>query len=227
MWQVLVVTTRSGPQTWGQEQNWDHPNSRKKDTVNHRMTSTRRATPRDGAGAQRVRTLATGTQTHGRLTLLELREVAGQEPPCHIHEHEDEIVYVLAGELTFFVGDDACRAVAGDCLFLPRGTEHAYAVESGEARVLVVLTPAGLEGAFGELVAGPAGPEVERLITTAARYGVTITGPAPTHENRKPASESGARSVPKNASAVTGQPRGGGPSRPAQNSASKSAQRRK
>lgn len=139
----------------------------------------------DDAAEQRVTTLVSGEETDGRLALLELREVAGREPPRHVHEGEDEIVYVLAGELTFFVGEEAYPAVAGACLFLPRGTEHAYAVESGEALLLVLLTPAGLEGGFEELAAERGGRDVERLITTAAKYGVTITAPPPMPRNQR------------------------------------------
>jgi hypothetical protein len=61
---------------------------------------------------------------------------------------------------------------------LPRGIEHYYVVESDPARLLVVVTPAGLERCLEE-VRSTGRMTVERLITIAARYGVTITGPAP------------------------------------------------
>jgi quercetin dioxygenase-like cupin family protein len=153
--------------------------------MKRRMASTPPMAGADAVGEQRVTTLVTGEETGGRLALLELIVVKGQEPPCHVHGDEDETVYVREGELTFFVDDMAYRTAAGTCRFLPRGVEHAYAVESGEARLLVVLTPAGLEGAFEELTAGDAGPDLDRLITVAARYGVTITGPAPRQGSRK------------------------------------------
>ena len=143
------------------------------------MKSTQPEAKRRDAGGRRPTTLVAGAETGGRLTVVELREVAGREPPRHVHEHEDEVVYVLAGALTFFVGDGEHRAAAGACLVLPRGTEHAYAVESGEARLLVVLTPAGLEGYFAEIDVGDAEASVERVISVAARYGVAITGPPP------------------------------------------------
>ena len=143
------------------------------------MKSTQPAATRRDAEGHRLTTLVTGNETGGRLAIIELREVAGREPPRHVHDHEDEIVYVLAGELTFFVGQDEHRAGAGACLVLPKGIEHAYAVESGEARLLVVLAPSGLEGYFAEVEARDAEASVERLISIAARYGVAITGPPP------------------------------------------------
>ena len=90
---------------------------------------------------------------------------------------------MLEGVLTVCVGEDVHRASAGTCLFLPRGTDHGYAVESADARLLVVLAPAGLEGFVGEAEASLGGDGVERLIAMAARYGIAITGPAPTVES--------------------------------------------
>ncbi len=124
--------------------------------------------------------LLRGDATNGRLAVVELHEVRGHEPPRHLHANEDEIVYVLEGVLTVWVGADAHRATVGSCLFLPRGTEHGYAVESAGARLLVVLAPAGLEGFFAEAGVSRTGTGVERLIGVAARYGVAITGPPPT-----------------------------------------------
>ena len=87
-------------------------------------------------------------------------------------------MYVLEGELTFYVGEEVHRAWPGSCLVLPKGIEHSYVVESGLARLLVAVTPAGLEGLLAEVTRTDRA-DVERLITVAARYGITITGPAP------------------------------------------------
>ncbi len=133
----------------------------------------------------RARTLVTGSQTGGRLALFELLELAGNEPPRHVHSQEDETVYVLEGRLTFFIGEETHEAVTGTCLVLPRGIEHGYAVTSGTARLLIALTPAGMEGYFGECDDGYGCADVERLIAGAARYGVTITGPPPTPDARR------------------------------------------
>ena len=133
----------------------------------------------ENRGARRATTLVRGDATGGRLAVVELHEVRGHEPPRHLHADEDELVYVLEGELTVCVGEEVHRAPAGTCLFLPRGTDHGYAVESATARLLVVLAPAGPEGFVGEATASADADGVERLIATAARYGVAITGPAP------------------------------------------------
>ena len=88
------------------------------------------------------------------------------------------MVYVLEGELTFHIGDVAQRVQAGSCLVLPRGVEHSYVVGSRPVRLLVAVTPAGMEGILEDLSRIDR-EDAECLITVAARYGITITGPSP------------------------------------------------
>ena len=143
------------------------------------MTATRTTAEMRDAEASWATTLVTADQTDGRLALVEVREAGGRGVHRHVHANDDEIVYVLEGELTFYVATETLRAAAGTCVVLPRGVEHGYAVGSAGARLLVVLAPAGLEGYFDETSAALGEVDVERLIAVAARYGVAITGPAP------------------------------------------------
>lgn len=135
---------------------------------------------------RRVTTLVGGDETGGRLAVVELQEVPGQELTCHLHTKEDELIYVLEGDLTFWIGDDEHRVGPGGCLFLPRGIEHGYAIASSVARLLVMVTPSGSENYFGELKSPHSSEDLERLIAMAARYGIAITGPAPTVERGAP-----------------------------------------
>ena len=133
-----------------------------------------------------VRVPVAGEATGGRFALIETRARRGDGPPRHLHTREDEVVYVLEGRLTVYRGEEPLDAPAGTCVLLPRGGEHTYRVESEEARLLVFLLPAGLEGCYRELdqaargadgAPGEGSDQVERLVATAARYGVEITGP--------------------------------------------------
>jgi quercetin dioxygenase-like cupin family protein len=124
-----------------------------------------------------LRVLIGGEETDGSLAVIELCVGRDAPSPCHTHAREDEIVYVLDGHLTFNLGGHCVEVAAGGCIRLPRNVEHSYRVVSDEARLLVIVTPAGLEGFFRELGAPGALP-VEHLVCTAARYGVAITGPA-------------------------------------------------
>lgn len=117
-----------------------------------------------------------GPRTGGRLALLLLRLAAGTAQPRHLHQHEDETLYVLDGTVHVSVHGRSRLLPAGQGLFVPRRHVHAYAA-AAPATVLALFTPAGYAEYFAERAA--AGPwSVERLIALAARYGCTITGPA-------------------------------------------------
>lgn len=97
--------------------------------------------------------------------------------PRHIRANADEIVYVLDGHLIVNLDGAFVEVFAGSCITLPRNVEHCYRVVSVKARLLVIVTPAGFEGYYRE-ISMLNSSEVEHLVTTAGRYGVTITGPA-------------------------------------------------
>ena len=170
-----------------QETGWTKAGAR----AEHCSMMSRRATPRaharrargdgDTTGSGREATiLVNGDETGGRFALVEMVEARGAGLPCHRHHWEDEVLYVLEGELAVCIAGEWVAAPAGTAVFLPRGVEHAVAVVTAQARVLVALAPAGSEGfhrALGELSAG--GAALERLVAVAARYGCEITGPAP------------------------------------------------
>jgi len=57
--------------------------------------------------------LATGEETHGQFALIEAVTRRGNGPPPHIHHREDEIFYVLKGEIVVSVGDRTIKGTAG------------------------------------------------------------------------------------------------------------------
>jgi quercetin dioxygenase-like cupin family protein len=90
-------------------------------------------------------------QRHGRgLAVFELTTRAGEEPPLHTHATEDEIFYVLSGEIAFRCGDDRFEVSDGGCVLLPRGIEHGYQITGpGDVRFLVLTAPAPGDGDRG------------------------------------------------------------------------------
>ena len=87
---------------------------------------------------------ATGKQTGGRYTLVEVLDPEG-EGPLHVHHREDEGFWVLEGELTFEIGEETIKASPGSFVFGPKDVPHRYTVESGPARLLYILSPSGFE----------------------------------------------------------------------------------
>ena len=122
--------------------------------------------------------------TAGRLALITATTQRGAEPPCHRHHWEDELLYVLEGDLVVWVDGKWSIAPVGEAVFIPRGCEHTFAVLSDHARVLMLYTPAGFEGLYRDLKAQtvwatPDNHDIERWVATAARYGCEITAPHP------------------------------------------------
>ena len=90
---------------------------------------------------------ASGDDTLGQLGVMESDYPSGLVVSPHVHEGEDEMLYVLAGELTGFCDDDGWVATPGSFVFVPRDCCHGFAVTSAApARVLVVTGPSRLAG---------------------------------------------------------------------------------
>ena len=126
-----------------------------------------------------------GDLTGNALSVSEHLVPDGVGLPPHVHHVEDEILYVLEGEIAGFCGERPIRCGAGGALFLPRGVPHGWR-GAGEvaARLLMVTTPAGYErfcAAAGEpapvraLPEGPVGAAaLAKLLAVAPQYGVEM-----------------------------------------------------
>ena len=125
----------------------------------------------------RCRILADAAATGGRYGLVDMIEVpAGHMPPLHVHHAEDEIFYVVDGEVTLYLPGREIHARPGDCVFAPRGIPHAYRVGERPARWLVMSSPAGFERFVADVAAldelDPAA-----LTAVAADHDIEILGP--------------------------------------------------
>ena len=70
---------------------------------------------------------------------------AGEEPPLHTHSREDELLYVVQGQLIARVGDARVEVGPGAYAALPRGVPHAIEVVGDQATLLLGFVPGGLE----------------------------------------------------------------------------------
>lgn len=122
-------------------------------------------------------------ETGGAYGITEQVVTAASNPPLHRHGGEDEAFYVLEGEVEVEVDGEVATATAGALAFVPRGAVHTYRVVSPTARLLVVTSgkPAdNLEDFFfamgdpagARVLPQPATPDLERLVTLAARSGI-------------------------------------------------------
>lgn len=117
----------------------------------------------------------------GQMAFFHLTAPPMSGPPLHVHSREDELFYVLEGELVFELDGERFTAVAGSTVYLRRGVAHRYQNFTNEtARLLIVTTPGGFCRFFEELSAAtPDGgvPEMEVLDSLGTKYGITTMGP--------------------------------------------------
>jgi mannose-6-phosphate isomerase-like protein (cupin superfamily) len=101
---------------------------------------------------------------------------AGFAVPNHVHAADDELFYVLDGELTISGPQGQRKACAGDSVELPRGFPHGlHNAAQFPARALVVLLPGvqALEMLRHFHRAGRSGPlTMQEIGSIAAQYGV-------------------------------------------------------
>jgi quercetin dioxygenase-like cupin family protein len=138
--------------------------------------------PRDGKsgflGSIGVRFMIAGDEAHGNFSLVEHpmspRALAA---PLHRHAREDEYSYVLEGRVGALLGDEVLVAVPGDLVFKPRNQWHTFWNAGDEpARILEIISPAGFERFFGELVdlGGVTQAEPQILADLCTRYALEM-----------------------------------------------------
>jgi len=121
---------------------------------------------------------ASAEKTSGAFALFE--EVPPlADTPLHVHEHEDELFYVLEGDHVLRVGEEEFPIGPGGMVFAPRGIPHSQRrAVPGKGRLLVMTVPGGLEGFFRHLAAaheaGTLGPDV--YAAASEKYGITWLG---------------------------------------------------
>jgi quercetin dioxygenase-like cupin family protein len=112
----------------------------------------------------------------GGMAMMEVEIPAGTLVKPHNHSREDEFSLILAGTVGVRVGDQVLEAAAGSYLVKPRSTPHAmWNAQNSPAKVLEILSPAGLEGYFEALAPILARHEpAEQYYGLAQDYGLTI-----------------------------------------------------
>src|SRR5262249_35461893 len=95
--------------------------------------------------------MAGTADNNGAFDLIVSKIRRGTEPPPHVHSREDEFVYVLSGEMRFYVDGEVFRVTAGECMFLPRRTPHAFRIASEEAHVILLVVPGGFLDAINKM----------------------------------------------------------------------------
>jgi quercetin dioxygenase-like cupin family protein len=126
-----------------------------------------------------VRFLCEAEHTDSAFSLMEVELPLDAGPPPHDHDW-DEAYFVTVGEVAFTIGGRTVLARAGDFLLAPGGTPHGFkgATANGEARMLIMDTPAHAEGFFKEVDRTVQGPEQLPLVPQiGAKHGIRFAPP--------------------------------------------------
>jgi quercetin dioxygenase-like cupin family protein len=125
-----------------------------------------------------VRFMIDGAESDERFSLVEHpmppRSLAA---PLHRHLHEDEYTYVLHGQVGCLLGDDVAVAGPGDLVWKPRNQWHTFWNAGDEpARILEIISPAGFERFFDELLGlgGAFTADPADMAALCDRYGLEM-----------------------------------------------------
>src|SRR6202047_672831 len=129
-------------------------------------------------GSIGVRFMVDGGASAGRFSLVEhpmsARALAA---PLHRHTREDEYSYVIEGRVGALLGDEVLIGGPGYLIIKPRNQWHTFWNAGDEpARILEIISPAGFEQFFAELVdlGGVTRAEPQILADLCARYGLEM-----------------------------------------------------
>ncbi|RNC80325.1 MAG: cupin domain-containing protein [Phycisphaera sp.] len=99
-------------------------------------------------GSQLVRKIRSD-DTNGAFSVVEFVSKPGEGVGLHTHSDEDELVYLLEGEIEVTLGDTTMTATPGTCALLPKDIPHGYVnIGNSPSRLLAVLLPGNLDNFF-------------------------------------------------------------------------------
>ena len=114
----------------------------------------------------------TAEQTGGSLGCFESEVPAGDGPPLHVHEKEEEFFRVLEGRFAFWCNGARVELTEGGVICVPRGAEHRFQnIGSSMGRLMVVMTPGGFEGFFPAVAQEP-GASLDRICQIGEQFNL-------------------------------------------------------
>ena len=133
-------------------------------------------------GGSTLSILLDGAATDGRLMVGRFDVSKGEAPPYHVHSNEDEVFMLIKGTALVWADDQESELTEGGIVFLPREVPHSYRITSEKADLLIITTPAGIEGMFRETgrdrsTPRPPGFAVTPRPAVAEKYGNAVLGP--------------------------------------------------
>jgi quercetin dioxygenase-like cupin family protein len=119
-------------------------------------------------------------ESNGDYYTFDLVTPPGLGIPPHVHEHEDELIYVVEGEFAIWLAGDTFTATAGATIHFPRHTPHGFQnIGASAGRTLWNVVPgANFEPFFDELGALPPGPpDLAKVAAIFGNYDIQLLPP--------------------------------------------------
>lgn len=107
--------------------------------------------------------------TNNIFSVIQIITQPGKGVDLHVHEKEDELVYLLQGEIEVTLGDQTMLAVPGVTALLPRGIAHGFTNVGDTPSILIdTILPGRFDNYFAELselykAGDPAEQEIDAL----------------------------------------------------------------
>lgn len=131
---------------------------------------------------------ASGDETNGEMTVMEMTIPEGGGPPPHTHPGT-ESVYVVEGTLRYHIGNETFEGGPGSFFHIPAGTLERFEPTS-TVRMVITYTPGGIDKFFAEAL--PTGPATRATPTIGhSRRRRAPRGDRPTVRHRHEAHASG------------------------------------
>lgn len=132
--------------------------------------------------------LLANDDSNGSVSMFEFFVPAGQKlaAPAHKNDAYEEVLYGIAGVLTWTVNGTPIEVGPGQALCIPRGAVHRFDnFGSKDVKQLVVISPAIMGPAYfreaaeviNAAVAGP--PDPEKMAEIFRRHGMTVATASP------------------------------------------------
>lgn len=132
-----------------------------------------------------------GGESATGMSAVQFTAPRGFGPPLHQHREEDEIMYVVDGEIRLDIGAESAVATTGTVVSMPHGVPHVFQVLSESATFLTVTAGRNAAPGFDEFVralgtptepnALPAPIEIDpgHVARVCADHGIEVLGPPP------------------------------------------------
>ena len=134
-------------------------------------------------------------ETDGQYWAVEGLADKNMAVPLHSHTREDEVWFVIEGEIAFVLDDETIMGGAGTFVYIPRNTPHTFYIKSKTARWFGFGVGGNLDQWFFEtgepaksmtLPPPPPGPpteaQIEAINASLKAYGTDTLGPPPNME---------------------------------------------